>query len=58
LVAITTRAPSLVCRYSLTAKACGKRMQPCEAGRPVTIPECSATPDIVSRCMNGMDAAP
>ena len=25
---------------------------------PVTTPECSATPDMVSRCMNGIEAPP
>ena len=29
-----------------------------DAGRPVTIPECKATPDMVSRCMYGIDALP
>ena len=51
LGAMITRAPRLVRRNSLMAKACGRRMQPCEAGRPVVMPECSATPDMVRRCM-------
>ena len=29
-----------------------------DAGRPVTTPECRATPDMVRRCMNGMGAPP
>src|SRR5579871_5679665 len=51
-----TRAPILVQPYSLTAKAIGMRMQPCEAGYPGSTPACIATPDHVIRCMNGIGA--
>ena len=52
-----TRTPIRVAFHNCIAKARGRRMQPCDAGRPVTCPSCSATPDQVMRCMKGIGAA-
>ena len=52
-----TRMPIAVSSNSRSAKPCGMRMQPCEAGWPGRAPACSAIPDQVMRCMNGMEAS-
>ena len=53
----TTRMPILVRSNSCSAKPCGMRMQPCDAGWPGSTPACSAIPDQVMRCMKGMEAS-
>ena len=54
LGAITTRMPTSVSSNSRSAKAIGRRTQPCEAGWPGSTPACRAMPVQVMRCMNGM----